>query len=78
MTYKALYDLDPGYLKESLSLPSTAMPLKSSDEHLLPIPLLIEVHLGVTREQAFSIVTPSLWNAIPSEAHPAPSVATFQ
>uniref|UniRef100_A0A670JMY8 ZP domain-containing protein n=1 Tax=Podarcis muralis TaxID=64176 RepID=A0A670JMY8_PODMU len=67
LTFKALNSLGPVYLKERLHCHRSAQTLRSSSEGLLVVPSLQEVRLQGTRQRAFSVVAPSLWNALPSE-----------
>uniref|UniRef100_A0A670K0F6 Sterile alpha motif domain containing 12 n=1 Tax=Podarcis muralis TaxID=64176 RepID=A0A670K0F6_PODMU len=41
--------------------------LRSSPKGLLAVPLLREVRLQGTRQRAFSVVLPALWNALPAD-----------
>uniref|UniRef100_A0A670II88 Reverse transcriptase domain-containing protein n=1 Tax=Podarcis muralis TaxID=64176 RepID=A0A670II88_PODMU len=65
LTFKALNGLGPVYLKERLHLHHSARTLRSSAEGLLAVPSLREVRLQGTRQRAFSVVAPALWNALP-------------
>ena len=66
LTFKALNGLSPVYLKERLHPHHSARTLRSSTEGLLVDPSLREAKLQGTRQRAFSVVAPALWNALPS------------
>lgn len=46
--------------------------LRYSDEGLA------DVKLGISREMAFLVVAPQLWNSVPREAHQASPLQTFR
>ena len=77
VTYKALYSLGPGYLKDRISLYSPSWRLKSAEEPLLLVPLPAQAQLMGTRERAFSVAAPRLWNSLPQEIRMAPSLLSF-
>ncbi|XP_060135667.1 acyl-CoA synthetase short-chain family member 3, mitochondrial isoform X2 [Zootoca vivipara] len=67
LTFKALNGLDPVYLKERLHPHRSAWTLRSSTEGLLAVPSLREAKLHGTRQRAFSVMAPALWNFLPSD-----------
>ena len=73
LTYKALNGLGPSYLKDLNSLYEPARVLRSSGEAFLSVPPPSQVHLVGTRERAFSVAAPRLWNSLPQETRLAPS-----
>lgn len=54
-----------------------ACPFQFSDESLLQIPSLGEASLLSTRERAFYVVTPFLWNSLRIEACQVAYLYTF-
>ena len=77
LSFKALNGLGPVYLKESLQPHRSAHTLRSSAEGLLAVPSLREVRLQGTRQRAFSVVAPALWNALPSDIKEIKNYTTF-
>ncbi|XP_060135246.1 uncharacterized protein LOC132592706 [Zootoca vivipara] len=67
LTFKAINSLGPVYLKEHLHPHHSARTLRSSAEGLLAVPSLREAKLQGTRQRAFLVVAPALWNTLPSE-----------
>ena len=78
LTFKALNGLGPVYLKERLHPHQSAWTLRSSAEGLLSVPSLREAKLQGTRQRAFSVVAPALWNALPSEVKGINNYLTFR
>ncbi|CAI5792961.1 Hypothetical predicted protein [Podarcis lilfordi] len=66
------------YLKERLQPHRSARTLRSSTEGLLPVPSLREAKLLGTRQRAFSVVAPALWNALQSEVKENKNYQTFR
>ena len=77
-TFKALNGLVPVSLKERLHPHHSAQTLRSSSEGLLAVPLLREVRLQGTRQRAFLVVVPALWNALPSDVKAISNYLTFR
>uniref|UniRef100_A0A670IW23 Reverse transcriptase domain-containing protein n=1 Tax=Podarcis muralis TaxID=64176 RepID=A0A670IW23_PODMU len=78
LTFKALNGLGPVYLKERLHPHRSARTLRSSAEGLLAVPSLREAKLQGTRQRAFSVVAPALWNALPSDVKTINNYLTFR
>ena len=78
MTYKALYGSGPGYLKDHILPYETASVLRSSGQAFFSVPPTSQARLMGTRERAFSVAAPKLWNSLPREARLAPSVLYFR
>ena len=55
------------YLKVCLQPNRSTQTLRSSAEGLLAVPSLREAKLQGTRQRAFSVVAPALWNALPPD-----------
>uniref|UniRef100_A0A803TC32 Reverse transcriptase domain-containing protein n=1 Tax=Anolis carolinensis TaxID=28377 RepID=A0A803TC32_ANOCA len=78
LAYKALNGSGPAYLSERVSRYDPPRSLRSSDEALLAVPSASQVRLAGTRDRAFSVVAPCLWNALPIEVRQAPSLLSFR
>uniref|UniRef100_A0A803U1N2 Reverse transcriptase domain-containing protein n=1 Tax=Anolis carolinensis TaxID=28377 RepID=A0A803U1N2_ANOCA len=78
LAYKALNGSGPAYLSERVSRYDPPRSLRSSDEALLAVPSASQVRLAGTRDRAFSVVAPRLWNALPIEIRQAPSLLSFR
>ena len=78
LTYKALHGLGPQYLMERLSRHEPTRTLRSTSKVLLRVPTPREARRVATRERAFSVVAPRLWNDLPEEARLAPKVLSFR
>ena len=78
LTYKALYGLGPQYLTERLSRHEPTRTLCSTSKVLLRVPASREARRVATREGAFSVVAPKLWNDLPEEARLAPTWLSFR
>uniref|UniRef100_A0A803TUY7 Reverse transcriptase domain-containing protein n=1 Tax=Anolis carolinensis TaxID=28377 RepID=A0A803TUY7_ANOCA len=78
LTYKALIGSGPAYLSERVSRYNPPQSLRSSGEALLSLPPASQVQLAGTRDRAFSVVAPHLWNTLPSEVRQAPSLLSFR
>ena len=63
LTYKALDNKGPSYLKELLILYKPARSLRSSSENLLCVPV---THYRETQKRAFSARAPAEWNNLPT------------
>uniref|UniRef100_A0A803TXH6 Reverse transcriptase domain-containing protein n=1 Tax=Anolis carolinensis TaxID=28377 RepID=A0A803TXH6_ANOCA len=77
LTYKALNSLGPVYLCDRFCPYEPARSLRSSGEALLSFPSLLQAQLAGTREKAFSVVAPQLWNSLPREIRLAPTLSAF-
>uniref|UniRef100_A0A803SUT5 Reverse transcriptase domain-containing protein n=1 Tax=Anolis carolinensis TaxID=28377 RepID=A0A803SUT5_ANOCA len=78
ITYKALNSLGPTYLRDRISPYEPACSLRSSGEALLSLPPPSQSRLEGTRERAFSVVAPQLWNSLPREIRQAPTLLSFR
>nr|XP_060618433.1 uncharacterized protein LOC132767443 [Anolis sagrei ordinatus] len=78
LAFKALNGSGPTYLSERISAYQPARTLRSSGEALLSIPPASQVRLAGTRDRAFSVVAPRLWNALPIEIRSASSLMAFR
>ena len=74
LTYKALHEEQPVYLRSLIAISLPSRSLRSNRGITLSIPR-IKTNTGV---RAFSSCAPSLWNNLPLSVHPATSVATFR
>uniref|UniRef100_R4GAY7 Reverse transcriptase domain-containing protein n=1 Tax=Anolis carolinensis TaxID=28377 RepID=R4GAY7_ANOCA len=78
LAYKALNGSGPAYLSKRVSRYDPPRSLRSSDGALLAVPSASQVRLAGTRDRAFSVVAPRLWNALPIEVRQAPSLLSFR
>ncbi|XP_062825481.1 uncharacterized protein LOC134295910 [Anolis carolinensis] len=78
LTFKALNGSGPTYLSERISSYQPTRTLRSSGEALLSIPPASQARLVGTRDRAFSVVAPRLWNSLPSDIRQAPSLLGFK
>ena len=74
LTYKALHEEQPVYLRSLIAISLPSRSLRSNREITLSIPR-IKTNTGA---RAFSSCAPSLWNNLPLSVHSATSVATFR
>ncbi|XP_062832349.1 uncharacterized protein LOC134297776 [Anolis carolinensis] len=78
LAYKALNGSGPAYLSERVSRYDPPRSLRSSDEALLTVLSASQVRLAGTRDRAFLVMAPHLWNALPIEVRHAPSLLSFR
>ncbi|XP_067316846.1 uncharacterized protein [Anolis sagrei] len=78
LSYKALNGSGPKYLADRISAYEPTRALRSSGEALLSVPPVSQARLAGTRERAFSVVAPRLWNTLPVEVRQAPSLMAFR
>ncbi|XP_061485295.1 uncharacterized protein LOC133385720 isoform X1 [Rhineura floridana] len=78
LTYKALHGMGPQYLVERVSQYETTRTLRSTSKALLRVPSHQEAWRMVTRNRAFSVVAPELWNGLPDEVRLAPTLLSFR
>ncbi|XP_061477607.1 uncharacterized protein LOC133381973, partial [Rhineura floridana] len=78
LTFKSLYGLSPVYLTEHLQRHQLCRPTRSATQGLLSIPPTKTARLAGTRERAFSVVAPTLWNSLPQDLRHASSLNTFR
>ena len=74
VTYKALHEEQPVYLRSLIATSLPSCSLRSNRGITLSIPR-IKTNTGA---RAFSSCAPSLWNNLPLSVHSATSVATFR
>ena len=74
LTYKALYEEQPVYLRSLIAISLPSRSLRSNRGISLSIPR-IKINTGA---MAFSSCAHSLWNNLPLSVHSATSVATFR
>ena len=75
LTYKALNDQAPSYLKDLLVPYHPTRTLRSQDADLLVVPKICKSRLGA---RAFSYQAPLLWNHLPLSVREADTVSTFK
>ncbi|XP_077788962.1 uncharacterized protein LOC114600407 [Podarcis muralis] len=78
LTFKALKGLSPVYLKERLHPRRSTRTLRCSAKGLLAVPSLREAKSQGTRQRAFTVVAPALWNALPSDVKEINNYPTFR
>ena len=78
LMYKALNGLGPRYLAEDLLPPISTRVTRASQEVRLRSLTRREAQKEKTRNRAFSVVAPHLWNNLPLEIRAAPSLGTFK
>ena len=74
LTYNALHEEQPVYLRSLIAISLPSRSLRSNRGITLPIPR-IKTNTGA---RAFSSCAPSLWNNLPLSVRSATSVATFE
>src|SRR4029434_7226739 len=75
LTYKALNDLAPNYLKELVVPYCPPRPLRSRSAGLLVIPRISKTTVGA---RAFSYRAPLLWNNLPASIREADTLPIFK
>ena len=75
LTYKAINDLGPTYLKELLIWKIPKRSLRSSNDILLTIPI---TKLKTYGDRSFKAAAPKLWNSLPKEIRESDSVTSFK
>lgn len=75
ITYKALHDQSPGYIKDMLEVYQPARNLRSQNTNQLVVPRTKTVRYG---GRSFSSVAPRLWNALPVSIRNSGSVTVFK
>lgn len=76
LTYKALNDLAPGYIRELLNvyMPKRSN-MRSASKYLLQLPWSRLVSCG---DRSFAVAAPILWNALPQDIRNATTIACFK
>ena len=75
ITYKALNNLAPAYIRDLLTPYVPARQLRSSSKNLLVIP---RFNLKTYGARSFSVAAPTLWNTLPSDIMNSSSVSVFK
>jgi hypothetical protein len=75
LTYKALNDGSPSYIRDLLQEKTSVRTLRSNAKKLLKIPI---TKLSMCKNRAFSCVAPSLWNELPDHIKLCDSVNSFK
>ena len=75
VTYKALNDLAPTYVRDLLTPYTPPRQLRSSSKDLLSIP---HFNLKTYGARSFSVAAPTLWNTLPSDIKNSSSVSLFK
>lgn len=75
ITYKALHDLAPAYIKNLLKNYYPPRDLRSSKKNLLVVPAFRTNCYG---RRAFSVIAPLLWNSLPQHIRDAGSLDIFK
>ena len=75
ITYKALHDLAPAYIKNLLKKYYPPRDLRSSKKNLLVVPAFRTNSYG---RRAFSVIAPLLWNSLPQHIRDAGSLDIFK
>ena len=74
LTYKAVHNKGPSYIKDMLVHHNPRRTLRSESKLLLDVPMS-RTHL---EDRAFSVAAPTLWNNIPLGIRQAPSTDAFK
>lgn len=64
LTFKALRDMEPCYLRDHLFLTVSVCPTKTGREGMLQVPSIKELHWAGPRRWAFSALASALWNLL--------------
>ena len=75
LTYKALHDLSPEYLKQMLSIYEPSRKLRSSDRNLLSVP---KFKTATYSRRCFRSIAPTLWNQLPDSIRKAQILSSFK
>ncbi|XDV33545.1 hypothetical protein PO909_003925 [Leuciscus waleckii] len=75
LTFKALHNLAPPYIRDLLTPYTPSRSLRSSDQNLLAIPRSRLCTLG---GRSFSALAPKLWNRLPQPLRDCPSLPFFK
>ena len=75
ITYKALNDLAPSYVRDLLTPYTPSRQLRSSSKEILSIP---HFNLKTYGARSFSVAAPTLWNTLPSDIKNSSSVSLFK
>ena len=75
ITYKALNNLAPSYIRDLLTPYVPSRQLRSSSKNLLVIP---HYNLKTYGARSFSVAAPTLWNTLPSDIINSSSVSVFK
>lgn len=75
ITYQALNNLAPSYIRDILTPYVPTRQLRSSSTNLLVIP---HFNLKTYGARSFSVAAPTLWNTLPSDIMNSSSVSVFK
>jgi hypothetical protein len=75
LTFKALHDLAPVYLKELLTPYAPTRSLRSARKNLLEVPAY---HLKAYGGRSFECMAPVIWNQLPDELRTASELSAFK
>ena len=75
LVFKCIHGVAPIYLGELITGHSPTRNLRSRDQFLLNVPFTRSM---LASDRAFSVVGPTLWNALPKSVRSAPSLFTFK
>ena len=75
ITFKALNDLGPLYLKELVSLYTPGRPLRSADKQLLVTPTVNTLTYGA---RSYASAAPRVWNTLPFDLRNSCNLNTFK
>ena len=75
LTFKALHGLAPPYLRDLLTLYTSARPLRSQGQNLLTP---VQSRLKNYGDRAFQCAAPKLWNNLPPELRHIENLAPFK
>ncbi|XP_061442164.1 cytochrome c oxidase subunit NDUFA4 isoform X1 [Rhineura floridana] len=78
LTFKSLHGSSPVYLTERLQRHQLCRPTRSATQGRLSIPPTKTARLAGTRERAFSVAAPTLWNSLPQDLRHASSLNVFR
>ena len=75
ITYKALNNLAPSYIRDLLTPYIPSRQLRASSKNLLVIP---HFNLKTYGARSFSVAAPTLWNTLPSDIMNSSSMSDFK
>ena len=76
LTFKALHDFAPQYLRSLISIKTSCYNLRGSNTLLLAMPSVKSK--ATLCDRAFIVAAPSLWNSLPSELRSFTCVTSFK
>jgi len=75
MTFNALHDIGPSFIKDLISMYQPSRMLRSSNQNLLSVP---KFRLKSFGGRSFSISAPTLWNALPETLRAIDNLQSFR